>query len=573
LNPLFEIRHDSSTGEAYLETSLLGPLLLEHPLLNKGSAFTDAERRELGLLGLLPPEVSTPERQLERIYGNYLAKTSDMERYLYLVALQDRNETAFYRLVSEHLAEMMPIIYTPVVGEACQTYSRIYNRPRGIFISYPQRADIDAILDNVAGTRVEVIVVTDGERILGLGDLGVGGMGIPIGKLALYSACAGIHPSATLPIVLDAGTNNPALLNDPLYLGWRHERVRGREYDEFVEAFVRAVERRFPHAILQWEDFAKGNAGRLLERYRDRICSFNDDIQGTGSVTLAVAMAAATATGAKLSDQRVVLFGAGSAATGIATQLVAAMRGEGLSEVQARARLWLVDSVGLVHSRRSDIEPFKQQYAQPHERIAGWKAAAASEHSLLEVIEQAHPTMLIGTAAQANAFDERVIRAMAQHTARPIVFPLSNPTSKAEAKPADVIAWSDGRALVATGSPFAPVAYGDGKFDIAQCNNAYIFPGVGLGVLASQARRIPDEIFVAAARALSELAPSRNDPTAPLLPPLSQIRSISRHVALAVGRAAQRLGVADATGEEELAKRVDAKMWEPRYLPYRRRKS
>jgi malate dehydrogenase (oxaloacetate-decarboxylating) len=561
MHPLFEIRRDPVTGERYLHTALTGRALLDQPLLNKGSAFTEAERRELGLVGLLPTGVSPPEVQLERIYGNYRQKTSNLERYIHLVSLQDRNETAFYRLLGEHLVEMMPIIYTPVVGEACQAYSRIYRRPRGLYIAYPQREAIDAALANLGDQDVSIIVVTDGERILGLGDLGIGGMGIPIGKLSLYTVCAGIHPATTLPIILDVGTNNQALLDDPLYLGWRHTRIRGAEYDAFVEAFVNAVTKRFPRVLLQWEDFAKNNAARLLERYKDRLCSFNDDIQGTGAVTLAAAMAGVAASGGKFSEQRVVLLGAGSAAAGITSQIVTAMRAEGLTPEQARRRIWLVDSQGLVHSGRTDLDAFKLEYAQPRE---------AGTLSLLEVVKSVHPTILIGTAAQPQAFTEDIVREMARHVSRPLVFPLSNPTSKSEALPTDVIAWTEGRAFVATGSPFDDVVYDGRRIRVGQCNNAYIFPGVGLGVIASNARRVTDGMFVAAARALSELSPARRDSSQPLLPPLSEVRDVAKRVAIAVALQAQRDGVTEALPQDELQRRIESTMWTPDYLPYRR---
>jgi malate dehydrogenase (oxaloacetate-decarboxylating) len=560
LRPLFEIRRDPATGEQYLQTALHGRALLEQPLLNKGSAFSEAERREFGLEGLLPPGESTAEVQLERIYGNYRQKTSNLERYIHLVSLQDRNETAFYRLLSEHLVEMMPIVYTPVVGEACQAYSRIYRRPRGLYIAYPQRDTIDAALANLGDQEIGIIVVTDGERILGLGDLGIGGMGIPIGKLSLYSVCAGIHPATTLPIILDVGTNNQALLDDPLYLGWRHQRIRGAEYDAFVEAFVTAVTKRFPRVLLQWEDFAKNNAARLLERYRDRLCSFNDDIQGTGAVTLAAAMAGVAASGGKFAKQRIVLLGAGSAAAGITSQLATAMRAEGLTEEQARRAIWLVDSQGLVHAGRSDLDDFKREYAQP----------ADATVSLLEVVKRARPTILIGTAAQPQAFTEDVVREMARHVERPLVFPLSNPTSKCEALPVDVIKWTEGRAFVATGSPFDDVEFAGRRIRIGQCNNAYIFPGVGLGVIASHSRRVTDAMFVAAARALSELSPARRDASQPLLPPLSEVREVAKRVALAVAMQAQRDGLADPLPQEELQRQIEATMWTPDYLPYRR---
>ena len=569
MHPLFDIRRDPATGAQYLQTPLSGHELLDQPLLNKGTAFTAAERRELGLTGLLPPGVSTPEVQLARIYGNYRQKTSNLERYIHLVSLQDRNETAFYRLLNEHLVEMMPIIYTPVVGEACQAYSRIYRRPRGLYIAYPQRDSIDAALANLGPQDISIVVVTDGERILGLGDLGVGGMGIPIGKLSLYTVCAGIHPASTLPVILDVGTNNQELLNDPLYVGWRHERIRGAEYDAFVEAFVVALGKRFPRVLLQWEDFARHNAARLLERYRDRLCSFNDDIQGTGAVALAVAMAGAAAGGTRFADQRVVLLGAGSAAAGITRQLVTGMRSDGLSEDEARRRIWLVDAPGLVHSQQQDLDAFKTEFARPFDTVADW-AGAPGHIPLLEVVKRVRPTILIGAAAQPQAFNEAVVREMARHVTRPMILPLSNPTSKCEALPVDLINWTEGRALIATGSPFDDVEYQGRKIRIGQCNNAYIFPGVGLGVIAAQARRVTDAMFIAAARTLSELAPVRRDPSLALVPQLREVREVAQRVAVAVAVQAQRDGVADQLPDDELVRRIDATMWTPEYLPYRR---
>jgi malate dehydrogenase (oxaloacetate-decarboxylating) len=569
MHPLFDIRRDPATGAQYLQTPLSGHELLDQPLLNKGTAFTAAERRELGLTGLLPPGVSTPEVQLARIYGNYRQKTSNLERYIHLVSLQDRNETAFYRLLNEHLVEMMPIIYTPVVGEACQAYSRIYRRPRGLYIAYPQRDSIDAALANLGPQDISIVVVTDGERILGLGDLGIGGMGIPIGKLSLYTVCAGIHPASTLPVILDVGTNNQELLNDPLYVGWRHERIRGAEYDAFVEAFVVALGKRFPRVLLQWEDFARHNAARLLERYRDRLCSFNDDIQGTGAVALAVAMAGAAAGGTRFADQRVVLLGAGSAAAGITRQLVTGMRSDGLSEDEARRRIWLVDAPGLVHSQQQDLDAFKTEFARPFDTVADW-AGAPGHIPLLEVVKRVRPTILIGAAAQPQAFNEAVVREMARHVTRPMILPLSNPTSKCEALPVDLINWTEGRALIATGSPFDDVEYQGRKIRIGQCNNAYIFPGVGLGVIAAQARRVTDAMFIAAARTLSELAPVRRDPSLALVPQLREVREVAQRVAVAVAVQAQRDGVADELPDDELVRRIDATMWTPEYLPYRR---
>ncbi len=566
---------DENTGEEMLEVSLTGQLLLDHSLLNKGSAFTEDERREFELLGLLPEHISSVEEQLTRNYANFKRKETDLERYVFLVSLQDRNETLFYKLLEKHIAEMMPIIYTPVVGAASQFYSHIYRRPRGLFISYPHRKEMDAMLANAPSSDVSVIVVTDGERILGLGDLGVGGMGIPVGKLSLYTVCAGIHPAATLPILLDVGTNNQELLNDPLYIGWRHHRVCGQEYDDFIETFIEGVTRRFPNAMLQWEDFARHNARRLLDKYRDRLCSFNDDIQGTGAVTTAALMAAAKIVGEKLSRQRIVMFGAGSAATGIAHQILAAMRVEGLTDQEAKANLWLLDIGGLIHSRRSDIESISLPFAQPFERIADWQVENPNHISLVEVVKNLRASVLIGTSAQPGAFTKEIVESMARHTAHPIIFPLSNPTSRCEADPADLLAWTSGRAIVATGSPFPPVPAslygGEGSRIIGQCNNAYIFPGVGLGVIASGARRVTDEMFVVAAMALSDLSPALKDPTASLFPPLEGVRPVSRAVAIAVAAEAQRQGLAELTTVAELERRVDLHMWRPRYARYRRK--
>jgi len=558
--------------EEAIEVSLTGHMLLDNPLLNKGTAFPDNERREFGLLGLLPPHAATMEEQLARIYGNYKQKDSDIERYIYLISLQDRNETLFYHILETHITEMMPIIYTPVVGLACQQFSRIYRRPRGLFISYPERDNIDSILANAPHSDPQVIVVTDGERILGLGDLGVGGMGIPVGKLSLYTLCAGIPPQLTLPVMLDCGTNNQGLLEDPLYLGWRHERVRGDDYDQFIESFISAVTRRFPNVLLQWEDFSKNNAARLLDRYRDRLCTFNDDIQGTGAVALAGLLAAAAVTKSKISEQRVVMFGAGSSATGISDQIRAAMMSEGLTDEEARSRIWLIDSHGLVLKDGTDSEAARHKFAQPVERVRGWQLENPGSILFMDVVRNLKPTALIGTSAQPGAFTREIVREMARHVERPIIFPLSNPTSKSEAVPADLINWTDGRALVATGSPFPPVIFGNRTFHTGQCNNAFIFPGVGLGVLASNARRVTDEMFVAAARALAEFSPALKDDTASLFPSLEEVRKISRRVALAVATEAERAGLAELTTGEEMKRRIDEKMWVPRYAPYKRKK-
>jgi malate dehydrogenase (oxaloacetate-decarboxylating) len=545
--------------------NLRGDRILDHPLHNEGSAFTEADRRRLGILGLLPYHSSTIDEQLIRVYRNYQRKSNDLERYIFLTALQDRNETLFYRLLQRHITEMMPIIYTPTVGEGCRQYSHVFRRPRGVYVSYPYREEIPTLLNSAPNEQVEVIVVTDGERILGLGDLGVGGMGIPVGKLSLYTLCAGIHPATTLPIVLDVGTNNRELLDDPLYLGWRHERIRGQEYDDFIEAFVQAVMQKYPNVLLQWEDFSKYNAPRILERYRDRLCTFNDDIQGTGAVTAAGLMAAAQVLNTRLSDHRIVILGAGSSAIGISDQIVAAMQAEGVAAAEARKSIWLIDSKGLVHDGRGSEEPLKMKYAQPIERTADWQIEKGAEIKFADVVRHAQPTILIGTSAQAGAFTEEIVREMARHVDRPIIFPLSNPTSRSEAMPIDLFKWTGERAIVATGSPFPPVATGRGLVRIGQCNNSFIFPGVGLGVIASGASRVTDAMFVAAARVLSGFAPALRDANAALYPELEEVRDISRSVALAVAIEAQNAGLASVADRDQLAQIIEQKMWRPGY--------
>ncbi len=572
VKPAYSVAIEADSRDI-LEVPFTGQLLLERSLLNKGTAFTPEERHELGLLGLLPPHQETLREQVTRAYEALQDKSTDLERHIYLRQLQDSNATLFYRLLLDHLAELMPIIYTPTVGLACQRYSHIIRRPRGLFISYPERDDIETILDNAASPQVEVIVVTDGERILGLGDQGAGGMGIPIGKLALYTACGGIHPGTTLPILLDPGTNNRERLDDPLYIGWRHERITGAEYDAFVDAFVRAVKQKFPGVLLQWEDFAQYNAYRLLERYRDQLCTFNDDIQGTAAVTTGALLAAVAVTGRPLRDHAVAILGAGSAGCGVAEQLATAMVEEGLPESEARARFFLIDRQGLLHDAMADLQPFQKKLAQPRDRVIGWRPSDGKPIGLLGVIEQAHPTILIGTSGQPGIFTEVAIRAMAAHAERPIIFPLSNPTSRVEAEPADLIAWTDGRALVAAGSPFEDVAHGGRMYPIAQCNNSYVFPGIGLGARAVGARRVSDAMFMAAARALAETAPSRTDPAGAVLPPLSESRRVARTIAVAVAEAARREGLADPSATGDIEALVDAKIWYPRYLTMRRQRS
>ena len=564
-----------STGQTLIEPErtevpFSGRLLLGQPLLNKGTAFDARERRELGLLGLLPPHEDSIEEQSERCYLAYQEKPNDLERHIYLRQLQDTNETLFYFLLLGHLAEMMPIIYTPTEGLACERFSRILRRPRGLFLAYNEREHIDEILSNALQERVEVIVVTDGERILGLGDQGAGGMGIPIGKLSLYTACGGINPATTLPILLDAGTNNHERLKDPLYVGWRHERLAEPEYDDFVDLFVRAVERRFPGVLLQWEDFAQSNAIRLLERYREKVCTFNDDVQGTAAVVTGSLLAAVSAARGRLCDQTIAIVGAGSAGCGIAEQLVAAMTEQGLPESDARARMFLCDRPGLMHDGLTGLREFQRKLAQKRERVESWREGDSGQLGLLEVILNARSTVLLGVSGQPGIFTEEITRAMASRVERPIIFPLSNPNSRAEAAPADLIAWTDGRALVATGSPFDDVGFRGRNIPIAQCNNSYIFPGLGLGVRAAGAVRVSDGMFMAAARALAACSPAVDDPLAALLPPLSEARRVARSIALAVALAAVSEGLAKWRPAEELESRVDATMWWPRYLPMKK---
>ena len=544
-----------------------GAEILDRPTLNKGTAFSEVERTALGLHGLLPPQVETLDQQVKRSYEAYQRKGDDLERHIYLRALQDTNEVLFYRLLLDHIEEMMPMVYTPVVAQACQQFSHIYRRPRGLFLSYPRLDSIPALLRSRPHREVDVIVVTDGERILGIGDQGAGGLGIPIGKLSLYTLIGGIRPERTLPIVLDVGTNNPERLADPEYLGWRHERITGQKYFDFVDRFVRAVQQELPDTCLQWEDFATPHARPILERYRDELLTFNDDIQGTAAVALGAILGAIRVSGRRLRDQQIVLLGAGSAGIGVADFLRAAMRDDGLSEDDARRRFWVVDKDGLLHSERTDLTAEQRVYAQPRERVADWPQSARGGIALADVIHKIDATILIGLSTAHGAFTEPIVREMARKVERPIVFPLSNPTAKSEATAEDLIRWSDGRALVATGSPFAPVAHGGRTIPIAQCNNVYIFPAMGLAVTAARARRITDDMIVAAARALSDQSPALRDADASLLPRLADLRAVAAEIAIAIGLAAQRAGVAPKTSEAELRERVAAAQWTPAYAP------
>ena len=559
--------NDTSNNLLYIPYS--GPVLLDSPLLNKGSGFTENEREIFNLRGLLPAAVETIEEQSLRAYQQFLDIKSDIARHIYLRNIQDTNETLFYHLVSKHLVEMMPIIYTPVVGHACEHFSDIYRRARGLFISWPDRHMIDDILHNATKQNIAVIVVTDGERILGLGDQGIGGMGIPIGKLSLYTACGGIKPSRTLPILLDAGTNNSQLLNDPLYMGWRHPRITGAEYFEFIDMFISAVKRRWPNVLLQFEDFAQQTAMPLLNRYRDDICCFNDDIQGTAAVTLGCLMAASYAAGRRLCDQTVVFLGAGSAGCGIAEHIVAQMVSEGLTEEQARARIYMVDRFGLLTDDQTNLASFQLPLAQARSRLVEWEDRQEG-FSLLDVVCQAKPSVLVGVSGQPGLFSEAVIREMFRHCPQPIVMPLSNPTSRAEARPEDILRWTEGNAVIATGSPFEPVNYKGKIYPISQCNNVYIFPGVGLGVLVSHAKRVTDNMMMAASRTLASCSPLVRGGHGPLLPSINDIREVTQIIALNVALAAQHDGAAIEIPLDTLRHDIAAGFWQPQYLQYKR---
>lgn len=546
-----------------------GNTLLELPLLNKGSAFSAEERSRFNLHGLIPHAIESIEEQSQRSYQQYCAFTDDINRHIYLRNIQDTNETLFYHLIQNHLSEMMPIIYTPTVGEACQRFSDIYRRHRGVFISYADRGHIDEILHNVTKKKVKVIVITDGERILGLGDQGIGGMGIPIGKLSLYTACGGISPAYTLPITLDVGTNNPQLLNDPIYMGLAQPRISGDEYYAFVDEVIEAIQRRWPEALVQFEDFAQKNAMPLLNKYRDKICCFNDDIQGTAAVAVGSLIAASRAAGQQLKDQVVAFLGAGSAGCGIAEQIVAQMVAEGLSDREARARIFMVDRFGLITDNQPNLVDFQRPLAQDALQVQQW-AGSTDMISLLDVVKHAQPTVLIGVSGQPGLFTEDIIKTMASHCQHPIILPLSNPTSRVEALPSDVIEWTQGRALIATGSPFAPVNYQGKIYHISQCNNSYIFPGIGLGVIAVGARRVTHAMLMASSNALAECSPKLQDIHADLLPELDQIQEVSRFIAFHVAKAAMADGVAPLMSDEALQQAIEHNFWTPQYRPYKR---
>jgi malic enzyme len=562
----FALRYESK-GKTVSEVPYRGTRLLRHPMYTKGTAFNPQERKDFGLEGLLPNAVSTMEQQENRVYANISRKTDPLEKYIGLAALQDRNEHLFYRLLIDHVEEYLPIVYTPTVGRACQEFSHIFRRARGLWITPAHRGRIHEILGNAPFNDVRLIVVTDNERILGLGDQGAGGMGIPIGKLALYTAAAGIHPSHTLPVSLDVGTDNESLLGDELYLGWRAPRLRGPEYDSLVEEFVQAVKKRFPKALLQWEDFKKVNAFNLLDRYRKVLPCFNDDIQGTAAMAVAGIMAGCRATGIPLKDQRVVILGAGAAGVGIARLLRDTLRRAGLEGENLTRAIANLDSKGLVVSDEEIKDVHKRDFAWPAALAAKMGLQKGSSRDLLAVVRAVKPTVLIGTSGEPDTFTEAIVREMAKHVERPVVFPMSNPTNKTEGKPVDLVAWTDGRALIATGSPFAPVPYLGRTITISQANNSFIFPGVGLGVLVAEAKEVTDGMFAAAAQRLADEVKASDLASGSLFPPTHEIRRISARIAEAVVAEARNAGVGRRVSDAEIPKAVASMVWDPAYLP------
>jgi malate dehydrogenase (oxaloacetate-decarboxylating) len=552
-----------------INISSSGPTLLNMSLLNKGCAFDDQERKDFNLMGLLPRRFETIEQQVARAYQQYSSFGEPINKHIFLRATQDSNETLYYRLIQDHLEEMMPIIYTPTVGDACERFSEIYRRARGLFIAYPDREHIDEMLANVTKGNVKVIVVTDGSRILGLGDQGVGGMGIPIGKLSLYTACGGISPAYTLPIMLDVGTNNQQLLNDPYYIGWHHQRIEQAEYDEFLDLFIKAVKKRWPEVLLQFEDFNQTNALPLLTRYRDEICCFNDDIQGTAAVTVGTLLAACYAKNERLSQQRVLFAGAGSAGCGIAEQIIVQMCSEGLSEQQARSQVYMVDRHGLLTEGMIGLPNFQQALIQTESVVADWQLSA-DYASLAEVVQYARPTVLVGVSGQAGLFTQNLIETMSSNCKRSIILPLSNPSRQIEATPEQLLNWTKGLAIIATGSPFKPVEYQGQHYIIPQCNNSYIFPGFGLAVVAGGITRVTDKMLVIASEQLAQASPILRTGQGALLPPLTEIANLSKIMAFAISKIGQQQGVAPKMTDDDLIAAIEKQFWLPDYRKYTR---
>jgi malate dehydrogenase (oxaloacetate-decarboxylating) len=551
--------------------SYAGPSLLETPLLNKGSAFSGVERLNFNLMGLLPPRYENIEEQVQRAYMQYKSFDEPINKHIYLRAVQDTNETLFFRLVSDHLVEMLPIIYTPTVGEACEHFSDIYRSARGIIASYEDRQFMDEILRSVTKDKVKVIVVTDGERVLGLGDQGVGGMGIAIGKLSIYTACGGISPAYTLPVALDVGTNNQKLLGDPYYMGMRHPRIGKEEYDAFVDQFINAAQERWPGVLIQFEDFAQPNAMPILQRHRENVCCFNDDIQGTAAVTLGTLLSACRKKGEALRDQTIVFVGSGSAGCGIAELIINAMVIEGLTDEQARARVFMVDRFGLLTEGMESLLDFQERLIQPLSALETWELSPENDYpSLMDVISNTAANILIGVSGKHGLFTEEVVRKMHAGCSRPIILPLSNPSQHVEAHPAEVLEWTDGKAIVATGSPFNEVDYKGEQVEISQCNNSYIFPGVGLGIISCKAKLVSDEMLMIASTTLAELSPGQEDQSSAVLPPLTALPEISRKIAFNVARTAIEQELAREMTDEELLSSIERNFWTPVYREYRR---
>ncbi len=565
----FDLEIDALTGEEYYRVHLRGRDLLSHPLLNKGSCFSREERKVLGLLGHLPYGVSSVADQVARSLEAYQRKSDDLERYIFLLELLNRNETLFYKLLSENLREMLPIVYTPTVGLACQNMSHILRRSRGVYIHPENINNIDEILGNVSQPQVDLIVVTDGERILGLGDLGTDGMGIPVGKVNLYVAAGGLHPACCLAVCLDVGTNNDKMLKDPLYMGYRHPRLDGQAYFDFIEQFVVGVKRSFPRALLQWEDFAKHKAFKLLDRYRDRILSFNDDIQGTGATASAALMTAVRLKGSTWRDQRIAILGMGQAGTGISNSVAAIMREQGLSDAEIRARFFAMDVQGLLFEDDPKLEDHQRFYAHARGDVADWSLQSPDRITLFDVIKNARPTILIGVTAQTGAFDESILRQMAENDPRPVIMALSNPTHKSECTPQDVMKYTGGRGLVATGSPFPPVVVDGREHMTSQCNNLFVFPGVGLGALLSGAQKVTDGMFIAASKALSQMVTHEQTDRGLLLPVMQDVRKAGFEVAKAVAIEARDTGLGRQMDDKSVAAQVAKAQWEPHFYAYR----
>lgn len=567
----FKLTQDKTTGQEMIETTLAGKPLLSTPQLNKGTAFPLEERHLFNLLGKLPSRIESLEEQVQRAYIQFQNYKNNLNRNIFLNELHDNNQVLFYKLVSEHLPEMLPAIYTPIVGTAVKKFSEEFRRPRGLYISYEEQDMMEEILNNRSNPEVDVIVVTDGEGVLGIGDQGVGGMDIPIAKLMVYTLCGGINPVRTLPILLDVGTNNQELLDDPLYLGWRHPRLKGAEYDQFIDKFVKAVQKTFPKIFLHWEDFGRDNARRNLARFQDKMCTFNDDMQGTGVVTLAAIVAGVHAKGEKLKDQRIVVFGGGTAGAGIADQIVDAMVREGCSKEEAYQKFWMLDRPGLLHNNMTELMDFQKPYAKDPKITSSWKLNQAGTITLADVVNNVKPTVLIGCSAVAGAFTQAIIQTMAKQVDHPIILPLSNPTERAEAIPEDLFAWTDGKAMIATGSPFDDITFKGKRIRIAQCNNALVFPGIGLGLITTKAKRLTTASLLAACDALSDYAPVMSDASAPLLPSIEQAQAVAVKIATAVAKQviAENNHTVDIMGN--LEEHIQSIMWEPRYLPMLRK--